>query len=167
MVELLPTDAAAEQALEARARALVWDGPFTRLPTAELLPTLAIVSDDDGLRRALLAGARGAVFRDTDTELLVGAVVAVALGLCAFEPEMLATLGDRRARSEDDAGLTTREREVLGLLAQGFSNRELAQHLHISEHTAKFHVNAILGKLGADTRTEAVVLAARRGLVMI
>ena len=61
--------------------------------------------------------------------------------------------------------LTPREREVLGLLAEGLTNRAIAERLGISEHTAKFHVNAILGKLGVETRTEAVGEAARLGLV--
>jgi DNA-binding NarL/FixJ family response regulator len=56
---------------------------------------------------------------------------------------------------------------VLQLLAEGLSNRTVAERLGISEHTAKFHVNAILGKLGASTRTEAIVAAARLGLVLL
>jgi two-component system, NarL family, nitrate/nitrite response regulator NarL len=63
--------------------------------------------------------------------------------------------------------LTPREREVLGLLAEGRSNKAIATRLGISDHTAKFHVNAILGKLGAETRSEAIVLAARRGMVVL
>jgi DNA-binding NarL/FixJ family response regulator len=57
--------------------------------------------------------------------------------------------------------------EVLHLLAEGLTNRAIAERLHISEHTAKFHVNAILGKLGASSRTEAVVRAARLGLTSL
>lgn len=63
--------------------------------------------------------------------------------------------------------LTPREAEVLGLLAEGLSNKLIADRLKVSDHTAKFHVNSILNKLGAETRTEAVVLAARRGLLML
>jgi DNA-binding NarL/FixJ family response regulator len=63
--------------------------------------------------------------------------------------------------------LTARERQVIELLAQGLSNRRIAGALSISEHTAKFHVNSILSKLGASTRTEAVVEAVRRGLVLL
>ena len=72
------------------------------------------------------------------------------------------------ARS-DRAGeeLTAREREVLALLAQGLANRALGRRLGISENTARFHVNAILAKLGARSRTDAVVRAARLGLVLI
>ncbi len=63
--------------------------------------------------------------------------------------------------------LTPREREVLQLLAEGLANRAIAQRLAISEHTVKFHVNAILGKLNAQSRTEAVVRAARLGLLIL
>ena len=63
--------------------------------------------------------------------------------------------------------LSPREQEVLSLLSEGLSNRDVATRLGISRHTAKFHVNAILDKLGATTRTEAVVLAARSGLLTL
>jgi two-component system nitrate/nitrite response regulator NarL len=63
--------------------------------------------------------------------------------------------------------LTAREREVLALLAEGLGNKAIAARLDISEHTAKFHVNAILSKLGAGSRAEAIVLAARRGLILL
>jgi DNA-binding NarL/FixJ family response regulator len=63
--------------------------------------------------------------------------------------------------------LTSREREVLQLLARGLGNKEIAAGLKISEHTVKFHVASILGKLGASTRTEAVTVGLRRGLVLI
>ena len=63
--------------------------------------------------------------------------------------------------------LTERELEVLGLLAQGMPNKEIATHLTISERTAKFHVSSIMGKLGATNRTEAVSLAAQRGLITL
>ena len=63
--------------------------------------------------------------------------------------------------------LTPREKDVLALLADGYRNREIAERLGISEHTVKFHVGAILTKLGAGSRTEAVTLAARQGLLML
>jgi DNA-binding NarL/FixJ family response regulator len=74
------------------------------------------------------------------------------------------------SRMEDEHGLdalTARERQVIELMVQGLSNRRIADVLAISEHTAKFHVNSILSKLGASTRTEAVVEALRRGLVLL
>jgi DNA-binding NarL/FixJ family response regulator len=63
--------------------------------------------------------------------------------------------------------LTPREQEVLQLLAEGLPNKTIADSLHISEHTVKFHVNAILSKLGAQSRTEAVVRATRLGLLLL
>jgi two-component system, NarL family, nitrate/nitrite response regulator NarL len=76
----------------------------------------------------------------------------------------------RAPRPDDEPGLdalTARERQVIELLVQGLSNRRIADVLAISEHTAKFHVNSIMSKLGASTRTEAVVEALRRGLVLL
>jgi DNA-binding NarL/FixJ family response regulator len=63
--------------------------------------------------------------------------------------------------------LTTREKEVLAILAEGGSNKEIASQLSISEHTAKFHVSSIISKLGATSRTEAVTLAIRLGIIMV
>jgi NarL family two-component system response regulator YdfI len=63
--------------------------------------------------------------------------------------------------------LTARERDVLQMLSQGLGNKEIAARLKISEHTVKFHVASILGKLGASTRTEAVSVALRRGLILL
>jgi two-component system nitrate/nitrite response regulator NarL len=99
----------------------------------------------------------------------------------AFPDALISAGTDARTRGlrADDAGaagrpdepgidaLTARERQVIELLAQGLSNRRIAGALSISEHTAKFHVNSILSKLGASTRTEAVVEAVRRGLVLL
>jgi two-component system nitrate/nitrite response regulator NarL len=154
---------------------VVWDvgldrgSPSLRLPIAEV-PTVALVSDPDLAGLALGAGARGVVFRDAPPTRLAEAVRAAAQGLVVLD-EGLVSAALRPAVSADGAGLpeplTAREREVLALLAEGLSNRLIAQRLGISEHTAKFHVNAILGKLGAESRTEALVLAARFGLVTI
>lgn len=68
---------------------------------------------------------------------------------------------------EEVEELTPREHDVLQLLAEGLTNRTIAQRLSISEHTVKFHVMTILGKLGAHTRTEAVMRAVRRGLIAL
>lgn len=128
---------------------------------------LALVADDDGAAEARVAGAGGVVFRDADGPRLAAALLAVARGLVVVD----ATLADhwRRPRRAIPAGetLTPREREVLDLLAQGLSNRAIAERLGIGERTAKFHVNAIFAKLGAETRTEAVVIAARLGLIAL
>jgi DNA-binding NarL/FixJ family response regulator len=94
-------------------------------------------------------------------------VRAVANGIAVFEPGFLRTLVASRTAPVDSLTLTPREAEVLALIAEGLSNKLIADRLKISEHTAKFHVNALLTKLSAETRTEAVVLAARRGLLML
>lgn len=113
----------------------------------------------------------GYLLRHAGAEELAAAVRAVALGLVVHDPAVLAVTtqaGERAAPSSPKGGeeaLTEREIEVLALLAMGLPNKGIAQRLGISEHTVKFHVGAILAKLGAAGRTEAVMLAARRGLV--
>jgi DNA-binding NarL/FixJ family response regulator len=113
------------------------------------------------------AGALGVLLRNADGERLLAALRAVASGVAVLEPALLAAFVNARAAPADALALTPRETEVLALVAEGLSNKLIADRLKISEHTAKFHLNAILNKLGAETRTEAVVLAARRGLLML
>lgn len=119
--------------------------------------------------------ALGALLRDADAHEIVAAISAVAGGLIAldrrlgravFTPERIGA-PTTTAVGADEETLTAREREVLQLLAQGFPNKIIALRLHISEHTAKFHVSAIMTKLGAASRTEAVTSAARRGLLIL
>jgi len=130
-------------------------------------PTLALVGDPAAARTARAAGATGVLGRALDGQRLVAALHAVVAGLVVVTPELAdAALGEQREL--DDAGLeplTGREQEVLGLLAEGLANRDVALALSISESTAKFHVRSILRKLGAATRTEAVVRAMRAGLL--
>lgn len=118
----------------------------------------------------------GALPRNAGAEEIAAAVMAVASGLTALDHSLaLAALsGLARGRLDgaepvNDASepLTAREREVLQLLAQGIPNKQIAQRLAISEHTVKFHVSAIMTKLGASSRTEAVTTAARRGLLLL
>jgi DNA-binding NarL/FixJ family response regulator len=110
--------------------------------------------------------------RDAEPGRIVAAVRAVAAGLVALDPELAsAGLGSQVARplpgaSEADE-LTSREREVLTLVAIGLTNKAIAQRLQISDHTVKFHVASILAKLDAESRTEAVHVAARRGLLTL
>jgi DNA-binding NarL/FixJ family response regulator len=103
---------------------------------------------------------------------LTRAVAAVAAGLVVVQPPLLRRLTAPLASialEEDTAAesLTTRENEVLQLVAQGLPNKTIAIRLGVSEHTVKFHVTSILGKLGASSRTEAVRLGARRGLIVL
>ncbi|WNG32722.1 response regulator transcription factor [Archangium violaceum] len=132
-------------------------------------PVLALVPDEAAGEGALSAGARGLLFRDVAPAPLLAALRAVARGLTVFDPALAALRATPRASATTSTpeGLTPREREVLTLLAEGLSNKAIAERLDISEHTAKFHVNAVLTKLGVQRRTEAVVRAARLGLVTI
>ena len=94
---------------------------------------------------------------------------AAAAGLIVLDPTVAGATGvhaHARATGEGEA-LTAREREVLLLVAEGLPNKAIARELGISEHTAKFHVGSLLGKLGAASRTEAVTLATRRGILPI
>ena len=120
--------------------------------------------------------AFGALLRDASTEEIVAALRAVGGGLLALDRRLAGDLfaaSDRLTTPQPERvtvaeePLTAREVEVLQLLAQGLPNKLIAARLHISEHTAKFHVSAILMKLGAASRTEAVTLAARRGLLIL
>ncbi len=116
---------------------------------------------------ALKLGASAILPRDVDPAQLGSAIEAVLHGLLVLHPAFgeiaIPTSAEERDRLE--ALLTPREREVMQLLAEGLPNKLIATTLDISEHTAKFHVNAILTKLGAHSRTEAVTRAARSGLI--
>lgn len=122
--------------------------------------------------RAIQLGIRGVLPADVAAVQLISAVVAVAKGLVVLQPSELAlAAASTRTRNGEAAELfeplTPREKEVLEMLASGLGNKQIAAHLKISEHTAKFHVASILGKLGASSRTEAVSLGLRRGLILL
>jgi two-component system nitrate/nitrite response regulator NarL len=108
---------------------------------------------------------------DADSRELIAAVRAVASGLMVVDPEIAAASGLRwrGAAAIDPMGesLTPREIEVLRLVADGLPNKTIAHQLGISEHTVKFHVGSLLAKLDAASRTEAVTIATRRGLLAI
>jgi len=154
--------------------AIVWDvgagASLDALRTAApRAPVLALPWSAEQARDALAAGARGALSRERLAEQLLPSVQAVVQGLLVLDDAFAETVV-RPAAGLDDAlvePLTPREAEVLQLLAEGLSNRRLGERLGISEHTAKFHVNAILGKLGARTRAEAIAQAARLGLLVL
>jgi DNA-binding NarL/FixJ family response regulator len=111
--------------------------------------------------------------RNADAEEIVAAIRAAVLGLVVLHPRFVSMLPECPDLSSVVAGfpsveaLTAREAEVLQLLADGLGNKAIAARLGMSEHTAKFHVGSILGKLGAASRTEAVALGLRHGLILL
>jgi DNA-binding NarL/FixJ family response regulator len=150
--------------------AVVWDTASAPPPTLGpgAPPVLALVRTEQEARAALSRGAAGVVLRSADAVTLQAALLAVARGLVVLEHGFGSLLPPPEPRPAAPAeAFTPREREVLGLLARGLSNRDIAEALDISAHTAKFHVNSILQKLGVERRTEAVVRAARMGLVTL
>lgn len=130
---------------------------------------LALVGDNESASQAYLAGAQGLLYREVDSERLAAAIQALGWGLVVVEPELVDELSLARVSPEAHLvePLTSRELEVLHLLAEGLSNKAIAQQLEISDHTVKFHVNAIMSKLGAQSRTAAVVQATRLGLIVL
>ncbi|MGC3997637.1 MAG: response regulator transcription factor [Anaeromyxobacter sp.] len=162
----------AEAARVAAARApdaVLWDlGPGAAGPASlpAGAPVVALAADEAAAGAALRAGARGVLGRGAAPEALSAALRAAVAGLRALDP----ALTDPFLRPPEAGAaepLTPREREVLALLAEGLANKVIAARLGISQHTAKFHVNAILAKLGVDSRAEAIVRAARLGLVVL
>lgn len=141
----------------------------------ELLPETPVVllaPDTTNLRRLIASGApRAYLLRDAAGDEIAAAVRAVAGGLVVLDPAVArSALAERGEQARAPAGellepLTERELEVLRELALGLPNKGIALRLGISEHTVKFHVGAILAKLGAAGRTEAVMLGARMGLL--
>jgi DNA-binding NarL/FixJ family response regulator len=140
----------------------------------ELLPSTLILStfdDDAAALEVVRAGARGFLLKDVTLDRLVDAVRTLAAGGTMIRPRMtaraegeLATRGGQ-IPAAPDGELTEREREVLRLLASGFSNREIARALFVAEGTVKNHVSNILTKMGVRDRTRAVIKAAERGLL--
>jgi DNA-binding NarL/FixJ family response regulator len=124
------------------------------------------------LRRFLQSGVRAVLGREAAQHEILAAAEAVSAGLTALAPEQMDLLLPSSADNDEaepwlHEALTTRESEVLTMLAEGASNKEIAGRLNISEHTVKFHVSSILAKLGATTRTEAVSRGVRQGLIVI
>ena len=120
---------------------------------------LVVTSFPDRLRAAIQAGARGYLSKEVDPAALAAAVRSVAAGHLLLEPDAAAALAGRPA--DDGTALTAREREVLAMLAEGRSNREIARALVVAEKTVKTHVSSILLKLGLADRTQAALYAVR------
>ncbi|HSQ17271.1 MAG TPA: response regulator transcription factor, partial [Anaerolineales bacterium] len=135
----------------------------SRQPGGRILVLTTYDSDADILP-AIEAGATGYLLKDTSREELYHAIRAAASGEPFFAPSVARRL-IRRIRSPDEEKLSSRELEVLGLVAGGASNNDIASRLHISQATVKSHLIHIFGKLGVSDRTAAVTVALQRGLI--
>jgi DNA-binding NarL/FixJ family response regulator len=116
------------------------------------------------------AGAKGYLLKGAPRNEIFNAIRIVSQGGSLLQPVVASRLMQRIANPPDHydgEALTEREMDVLHLLAQGKTNKEIAAVLVISERTVKFHISSILGKLGAGNRTEAVTIAAQRGLIRL
>ena len=139
-------------------------------------PAVVLLADDPQpawTSEALRAGARAVLPRELSAPEMVAAVEAVAAGLVVLHPQEVDQVlaapapGVRELPEPSSQALTPREVEVLRMLAEGLGNKTIAWRLGISENTVKFHVAAIMGKLHATSRTEAVTLGVRRGLILL
>jgi DNA-binding NarL/FixJ family response regulator len=161
--------AAGDEFVEETARTVA------ELVAEEGTQAILLLSEDDrslSALRSLAPRGWGVVSLDAPPEEVWAAVAAVARGLVVLPRALTERLLQGPAVfggavEELVEPLTAREREVLGLLGQGLSNKMIARDLHISEHTAKFHVSSIYTKLGASSRAEAVSLGARHGLISL
>jgi DNA-binding NarL/FixJ family response regulator len=154
-----------------------------RLRDLEPVPRVIVFTafdNDERIIHAVRAGANGYLLKGAPREEIFKAIRVTMEGGSLLQPvvasKLLRHMGQQRGGSSlvyhNEQGalyesLTERELEVLKLLAQGMPNKEIAAHLVISERTAKFHVSSIMSKLGATNRTEAVSLAAQRGLITL
>jgi DNA-binding NarL/FixJ family response regulator len=160
--------------LDTTANLIIWDMGWdvSEREDDELLdpgvPLLVLAPDFNAAIVAWRLGCRAILSRQADEEQLVAAVAAVANGLVVLSPSLAEALTKGPVPGEaTTSDLTAREMEVLLLLAEGLTNKAIAQRLSISDHTVKFHVNAILNKLDAQSRTDAVVRATRLGLLAL
>jgi DNA-binding NarL/FixJ family response regulator len=136
------------------------------------LPIVALSGDQSAVSQALAFGASALLPLGTDAETLAAALLASAKGLATIARADLATLLPEEERIDPAVkapteALTHRELEVLQLMARGLTNRQIARRLQISEHTVKFHAGAILGKLSARSRAEAVARAIGLGWILV
>ena len=128
-------------------------------------PVLALAVTSDQAAQARAAGAQALLSRDASPEALAAAAVALSHGLQVTDPALAGVSAVATPELGSASLLTPREQDVLKLLAEGLPNKGVASRLEVSEHTVKFHVNSIMGKLNAQSRTEAVILATRLGLL--
>lgn len=137
-------------------------------------PIVALINEPDAAwtAQALRSGVKAILPREADMEDVLAAIQMAYSGMVLLDSEITQELVAKiRTPSDHESevaeGLTPREIEVLRMLAEGLGNREMAARLGISDHTVKFHVSSILDKLNASSRTEAVTLGIRMGLILL
>lgn len=135
-----------------------------QLPETEVI-ALTSVLEDASVVGAIKAGAIGYLLKDTHADELCRAIKAAAVGQVQLSPQAAARLMREIKAPDSPETLTERETEVLRLIGQGLSNKEIARDLSIGEKTVKTHVSSILSKLGVLSRTQAALHAVRLGLV--
>jgi DNA-binding NarL/FixJ family response regulator len=142
--------------------------------TAE--PAIVVLTDRterDRLLESLSMGVRGIIPRSATAQEIIATIAATAAGLVVLHPHFaeswlhVNSLPMQALTAEPIEALTQREIEVLQMLALGLGNKAIASRLVISEHTVKFHISSIFAKLNASSRTEAVTLGLRQGLIML
>jgi len=148
------------------------DVVLAAVPLDDLAPASAIVLLGEGSwsSEALRHGVRAILPADASATEILAAIEAAAAGLAAIDPadlEALVAAAAPQAVADVATPLTARELDVLRMLAEGAANKTIAWKLGISEHTVKFHVAQILAKLNAGTRTEAVTVGIRKGLILV
>jgi DNA-binding NarL/FixJ family response regulator len=154
----------AERALDLHPDVVLWhlapdEDPASTLQELRHQPVLLLTPHSP--LEFIRAGARGVLPADASEQQIAAALHATALDLVVLTPESMAPV------PLNTSVLTARETEVLRMIAEGLANKEIAYRLGISEHTVKFHVSALLGKLGAASRAEAIGLGIRQGAIML
>lgn len=169
-------DLQADDWTDLRLDGVVWDVGWaapTGLPDREPfpLPVVALLADETAVPHLWSLGIQAMLRRDAPAAAMVAALQATLQGVAALDVEFVTAVLPPTPLAPESlpelVDLTPREREVLTLLAEGLTNKAIAHRLEISDHTVKFHVNAILSKLNAQSRTEAVVQATRLGLLLL
>src|SRR5712691_6384605 len=146
----------------------------TPVITHNVLPVVALIDNPTAgwAAHALRSGAKSILPREAGSEEIAAAIQAAHRGLVLLDPAIAQQIIERVGSPATQIppsyeNLTPRENEVLAMLAEGLANRAIAYRLGVSDHTIKFHISSILDKLGASTRTEAVTLGLRMGLIVL
>jgi len=179
------SDSLVQQVMQLQPDVLLWewdesenDGVPTLFSLEPELANLAIVLLVNNwqivsLVELLRSGVRGVLPIEATAEEIIQAITATATGLTVLHPDLIDSLvsvlptNTRSIPTKLNHALTSREIEVLTMLAEGLGNKTIARRLGISEHTVKFHIASIFSKLNASSRTEAVILGARQGLILL